>query len=101
MPTKYNPHSYKKAGCENFEDNLDKREENYYLVKDLRLRIKQNKKLVFEDPVYKVPPCSKEWLEDKDLARLQKMIYKQEKRKKRKAISTPEASEKKDKDLCS
>ena len=48
--------------------------------------MKQNKKLVFENPTYKVPPYSKEWFEDKDLARLQKMIYKKEKRKLRKAI---------------
>ena len=52
----------------------------------MRLRIKQNKKLVFENPTYKVPPYSKEWFEDKDLARLQKMIYKKEKRRLRKAI---------------
>ena len=47
----------------------------------MRLRIKQNKKLVFENPTYKVPPYSKEWFEDTDLARLQKMIYKKEKRR--------------------
>ena len=60
----------------------------------------QNKKLVFEDPVFKVPPCSKEWFEDKDLARLQKMIYKKEKRKFKKAISSSEAPEKNEKEIC-
>ena len=65
---------------------MEKKDENYYLVQHLRLRIKQNKKLVFENPTYKVPPYSKEWYEDKDLARLQKMIYKKEKRRIKKAI---------------
>ena len=85
---------FQKAGCGNFEDNLDKKEENYYLVQDLRLRIAKNKKLVFEDPIYKVPPCSKEWLEDKDLARLQQMIYIKEKRMKKKKIISCEAADK-------
>ena len=62
----------------------------------MRLRIKQNKKLVFENPTYKVPPYSKEWCEDKDLARLQKMIYKKEKRRLKKAIvSTAEEMDEK------
>ena len=56
------------------------------MVQDLLLRKTKNKKLVFDDPVFKVPPCSKEWFEDKDLARLQKMIYKKEKSRKKKAI---------------